>query len=272
MKRLNLRGSIVESKIIKFTSRLAVFLVIGLMATRVFSSETIAAEESVDDTEYVSSYAKFDRYESYNRFMFRINDSADEYLLRPVAKFYRYITPSLVDEGVTNVFNNLEDVETFVNSLLQAKFHNAIVSLNRVIYNTVFGLGGIFDVATSFGLTAHEEDFGQTLGYWGYEESVYLVLPLLGPSTFRDFTGRIVDTFSDPINYVDEIHQDTQYLMTGLDLLDQRADLLAAENLLFGDDRYAFIRSAYYQNRDFMINDGEVDDPFSDDDYDYDDF
>jgi len=234
----------------------------------VFSVTSLYSSVSIADT-----YEELDYFEPVNRAIFEFNDKADQYVLKPVAEAYKFVTPSIVNKGVTNFFNNLDDVETFVNSLFQAKFHNAMVSLNRVIYNTTFGLGGMFDVATSFGLINTEEDFGQTLGYWGYENSTYLMLPFLGPSTVRDLSGRIVDSTFEPLQYVDDIHDDTVYLATGLELLDKRADLLGAENLLFGSDRYSFIRSAYYQNRDFLINDGVVNDPFSDDEYeDYDDF
>lgn len=219
------------------------------------------------------TYQELDYFESVNRTVFKFNDQADQYLVKPAAQAYQYITPTFVDKGITNIFNNLGDVETFANSIFQAKFHNAIVTLNRVIYNTTFGLGGIFDVATSFGLINTEEDFGQTLGYWGYENSTYLMLPFLGPSTVRDLSGRILDRTFAPLQYIDELHDDTIYLATGIKLLDKRADLLGAENLLFGSDRYRFIRSAYYQNRNFLINDGVIDDPFSDEDYgNYDDF
>jgi len=219
------------------------------------------------------TYEELDYFESVNRTVFKFNDQADQYLLKPAAQAYKFVTPTVVDKGITNIFNNLGDVETFVNSLFQAKFHNAIVTLNRVIYNTTFGLGGIFDVATSFGLINTEEDFGQTLGYWGYENSTYLMLPFLGPSTVRDLSGFLVDRTFEPLQYIDDIHEDTIYLATGIKLVDKRADLLGAENLIFGSDRYSFIRSAYYQNRAFLINDGVVDDPFSDDEFeDYDDF
>lgn len=234
----------------------------------ILSSATSFAEEEV----FRAPGHESDRIEGFNRFVFSFNDRADQYILKPVAKVYRYVTPDFVDEGVTNIFKNLDDVETFVNSIFQLKFHNAIVSLNRVIYNTTFGLGGFFDVATSFGLQNEEEDFGQTLGYWGYEESTYLVLPILGPSTVRDFSGRLVDTAFDPLAYNDDIHRDTKILANGLKLVDLRADLLAAENLQLFQDRYAFIRNAYLQNRDYLIKDGVVEDPFSNDDIDYDSF
>ena len=141
-----------------------------------------------------------------------------------------------------------------------------------VIFGAVIGLGGLFDVATIFGLANQEEDFGQTLGYWGYEESTYLVLPFLGPSTLRDFSGQLVDATFDPLIYNDEIHSDTLLIAKGVKLVDLRADILAAENLQLSEDRYAFIRNAYLQNREYLIKDGKVEDEFSNDDINYDDF
>lgn len=220
------------------------------------------------------SYEELDYLEPVNRVVFKFNDKADEYVLKPVAQAYKYVAPGFVNEGITNFFNNISDVKTFANSLLQLKFHNAIVTLNRVIYNTTFGLGGFIDVATYFGLRNNEEDFGQTLGYWGYENSTYIVLPFLGPSTVRDLAGRAVDmTTFDPLEYIDEIHEDTALLSTGVKLIDKRADLLGAEHLLFGSDRYRFMRNAFLQNREYVIKDGEVADPFADEDsINYDDF
>lgn len=219
------------------------------------------------------SYEEQDPYEPFNRLMFDFNNQLDSYVLKPTAKLYKYVTPTFVNEGVTNFFNNLGDVETFANSLLQAKFHNATVTLNRIIYNTTFGLGGFIDVATYFGLENEEEDFGQTLAVWGYRQSDYLVLPLFGPSTFRDFGGRFVDSYFDPVAYMDEVNRDQRLLGEGLKIVDKRADLLGAENLLLDEDKYRFVRSAYLQNREFNIMDGNIEDPFADEDLDaYDDF
>jgi phospholipid-binding lipoprotein MlaA len=242
-------------------------LVISFILTALVSSNTFANEE-----EFYASGHESDRIESVNRFVFKFNDKADQYVLKPVAKLYRYVTPDFVDTGITNIFHNLDDVETFVNSLFQLKFHNAIVTFNRIIYNTTFGLGGFFDVATAFGLDNHEEDFGQTLGYWGYQESTYLVLPFLGPSTIRDFSGRLVDGAFDPLVYNDDIHRDKRLLAKGLKLIDLRADLLAAENLQLSEDRYAFFRNAYLQNRDYLIKDGVIVDSFTNDGINYDSF
>lgn len=230
--------------------------------------DSVVAEESwEDDWETETVYE--DRFEGFNRAMFSFNEVADKYVLKPVAQGYRYVTPDIVDEGVTNFFNNLDDVETFANSLLQGKFHNAVVSLNRVIYNTVFGIFGIFDVATVFGLEADEEDFGQTLAAWGYVESSYLVLPFFGPSTVRDFTGFVVDSMvTDPLDYIDELNNDERLMLTATKVVDLRADLIAAENFDLGGDKYEFLRNLYLQHRTFLINDGEVEDSFADEEFD----
>ena len=218
-------------------------------------------------------YEELDPIEGFNRAMFSFNEQADKYVLKPVAQAYKFVTPDIVNTGITNFFNNLDEVGTFVNSLLQAKFHNATVTLNRIIYNTTFGLGGFFDVATVFGLHNDEEDFGQTLAVWGYENSSYLVLPFLGPTTVRDGTARFVDAYFDPLMHIEHVHRDERLIATGVNIVDKRADLLGGENLFVGTDTYRFVRSAYYQNREFVIKDGEVSDPFADDDFErYEDF
>lgn len=248
----------------KLNNALRLFFMLSLILALVSTKNAFANED-----EFFAPGHESDRFESMNRVIFEFNDNADEYLVKPAAKVYRYVTPNFVDKGITNIFKNIDDIETFVNSLFQLKFHNAIVTLNRVIYNTSFGLGGFFDVATSFGLHNNEEDFGQTLGYWGYEESTYLVLPFLGPSTVRDLSGRAVDSVFDPLIYSDAIDRDVRLMSQGLKLLDLRADLLAAENLQLSQDRYAFFRNAYLQNRTYLIQDGVVEDSFSNDDVDY---
>lgn len=233
-------------------------------------SDSVESEEAWEDdwapeTEQVYE----DRFEGFNRAVFSFNEYVDKYALKPVAQGYRYITPDIVDEGITNVFNNIDDVETFANSLLQGKFHNAMVSLNRVIYNTIFGIFGIFDVATVFGLEADEEDFGQTLAAWGYEESSYLMLPFFGPSTVRDFSGFLVDTtVFDALDYIDELNEDERRMLLALEVVDIRADIIAAENFDLGGDKYEFLRNLYLQHRAFLINDGDVEDSFADEEFD----
>lgn len=213
-----------------------------------------------------------DPYEGFNRAMFSFNDQVDIYIAKPLAQAYDFILPDFVNEGITNFFNNLDDVETLANSILQAKFHNAMVSLNRIIWNTTFGLAGFIDVATYMDLRADEEDFGQTLAVWGYESSSYIVWPFFGPSTIRDSFGRVGDSYTDPVRYVEGLSTLDRLAIQGLKALDLRADLLSVESLITGSDRYTFIRNAFLQNREFLIRDGEVVDDFAAEDLYLDDF
>lgn len=237
-----------------------------LMASGLFLFSAQAASAETGNAE------QNDPLETWNRYVFSFNDRADRYVLKPVAEGYRFITPALVNEGISNFFNNIGDVKTIGNSLLQGKLHNAVVALNRVIYNTSFGVLGLIDVSTEFGLRADDEDFGQTLGAWGWDESTYLMLPLLGPSTVRDLGGRFVDGWGES-RLTDDVHKDTLIAAQVLKIVDKRADLLAAEHLLLDPDRYKFIRNAYLQNRDYLVNDGVVEDPFAEESFDdYEDF
>lgn len=211
-----------------------------------------------------------DPWESFNRKVFTFNDTLDYYFLKPVAKGYQAVTPDVVDTAVTNFFGNLGDVVSLVNSLLQFKFHDAVSTAGRITFNTTFGLGGLFDVSTGFGLPAKDEDFGQTLNHWGVPQGNYLVLPLLGPSTVSAAVGIVPDRMINPLDVVFE-NPDNYYALS-VQLVDIRADLLAAENLAQGD-RYTFLRSVYLQRRDFLINDGKIkSDPFLDEGEDFDDF
>ncbi|WP_138436272.1 MlaA family lipoprotein [Marinobacter shengliensis] len=206
-----------------------------------------------------------DPYENWNRKVFSFNDAIDRWFLRPVAQAYRTVTPTIVDRGITNFFNNLTEIRNFSNSLLQLKGESAVVAAGRFTYNTVFGLGGIFDVATAFDLPERPEDFGQTLGYWGVGSGPYLVMPLLGPATPRYFTGMATDGFLLPSAW-DEVSSPEWYYLRALQLVDKRADLIPAESFISGD-RYTFVRNAFLQRREFLINDGKItQDPFADDD------
>lgn len=214
---------------------------------------------------------EIDPWEGYNRAIFSFNETLDQYMFRPVAVGYKAIMPSIIDKGVTNFFGNIADIVSISNSLLQAKGGQAIELTTRVMFNTTFGIGGFFDVSTSFGLEKKKEDFGQTLAVWGVGSGPYVVLPFLGPSTIRDTSGIVVDIFLDPQFYRSEslgifVAKKTIWF------IDLRADLLASENLIMGD-KYTFIRNAYVQHRDFLINDGVVDDPFADESFEeFDDF
>ncbi|WP_299199775.1 VacJ family lipoprotein [uncultured Amphritea sp.] len=196
-----------------------------------------------------------DPWEGFNRAMFSFNDTLDRYALKPVAQGYQAITPDIIETGVSNFFGNLSDIGSMLNNLLQLKGNAAGQDLGRVIFNSTVGLGGIIDIATPMGLPEHNEDFGQTLGYWGVDTGPYLVLPLLGPSNIRDGIGRIPDSMVDPVGEVNPIR--TRNQLTALRIIDTRAGLFAAEELLTGD-RYTAMRDAYMQRREFLVNDGKA--------------
>ena len=214
-----------------------------------------------------SSKHKRDPYENWNRKVFAFKEDLDRWLLKPIAQSYRMIMPEFVDRGVTNVFSNLGEVSSFTNSVLQLKLESAVVAAGRFTFNTVFGLAGVFDVATAWDLPERPEDFGQTLGYWGSGAGTYLMLPVLGPSNPRDFAGFGVDSFLLPSTR-DAIESPYSGYARGVQIVDIRADLIPAEKLISGD-RYVFVRNAYMQRRDFLISDGKAQrDPFAADDSD----
>ncbi|MAE23800.1 MAG: hypothetical protein CMK92_15610 [Pseudomonas sp.] len=205
------------------------------------------------------SASEEDPWEGFNRPIFRFNDTVDTYALKPIAQGYRAVTPQFLEDGVHNVFGNIGDVGNLANNLLQGKLHNAGVDTGRLIFNTTFGVLGFFDVAKHMGLRKNDEDFGQTLGVWGLNSGPYLVIPLLGPSTVRDATGRVPDSFLTPYPYMD--HVPTRNVTRGVQVVDTRANLLQAERLVSGD-KYIFIRNAYLQSREFKVKDGQVEDDF----------
>ena len=197
-----------------------------------------------------------DPLEPMNRSISRFNDSLDENVLKPVATGYKDVTPELVQKGVRNVFNNLSDIWSTVNNGLQLKGRDTAESLMRSVVNTVFGIYGIFDVATPIGLERHPEDFGQTLGAWGVPDGPYVVLPLFGPSTLRDTAGMPVDTSVDYVRNLD--HIPTRNSAMALRVVDKRTSLLGASNLLTeaAIDKYSFTRDAYLQYRRNQVFDG----------------
>ncbi|SEA34484.1 MlaA family lipoprotein [Microbulbifer marinus] len=204
-----------------------------------------------------------DPWEGYNRAMFRFNDTADRWVLKPVATSYRQITPIFLQYGISNFFDNMREVTNSLNSVLQGKWGQAGNDAGRFLVNTTVGVAGFFDVAQHIGLEEGDgEDFGQTLAVWGVPSGPYLVLPFLGPSTARDAPGRVVDIYTNPLTYVD--HDPTLYALKLTDIIQTRASLLKVESLLQGD-RYVLLRDAYMQRREFLINDGAEQDDFGDD-------
>jgi phospholipid-binding lipoprotein MlaA len=200
-----------------------------------------------------------DPLESVNRAVFSFNEVLDKYFLKPVAQGYQAITPDPVEESVHNVFRNLGEVRNLANNLLQGKVRDAGVDGSRFLFNSILGVGGLFDVATPMGLVRNDEDFGQTLGVWGVPSGAYLVLPALGPSSLRDGPARIPDGYTGPYAYMD--HVPSRNLLRGVDVIDTRASFLDAERMI-GGDKYVFLRNAYLQTREFKVRDGEVEDDF----------
>ena len=202
-----------------------------------------------------------DPWEGWNRGVFAFNETLDTYALKPVTKGYKAITPDPVEKGVSNFFGNLGEVVTVVNDLLQGKFGQAANDTGRVLINSTLGIAGIFEVAEPMGLEKSEgEDFGQTLATWGSGQGNYLMLPFFGPSTLRDAPGRVVDSFVNPVGYVD--HVPTRNTIMGVGIIDTRAEILEVEKLAPEGDKYTYLRDIYLQRRDFLINDGAVEDDF----------
>lgn len=210
-----------------------------------------------------------DPWENANRAVFKFNDKLDTWVAKPIAKGYRAAAPDPVERGVNNFFDNIGEVHNVFNGLLQAKWGQAGHDVTRLFLNTFAGLGGLVDVASHVGLEKSQgEDFGQTLQVWGVSSGPYIVLPLLGPSTITDAGGSLVDWRTNPVTYIDEKPRNR---ITVIDYTHRRAQLLDAEGLVSGD-KYLFYREAYLQNRQFMINDGKVEDDFGGDLDDFEDF
>ena len=198
----------------------------------------------------------YDPWEGMNRKTFAFNDALDRAVMKPVAQGYEKITPAFVREGVNNFYGNLEDIGTGLNNFLQGKAGEGLSDTGRVVVNTVFGVFGLWDIATPLGLEKHDEDFGQTLGAWGVAPGPYFVIPLLGPSTARDAPAR----FIDPSWYYPR-WLDNDPLYWGWWTFDKvriRANLLKAEGVLddAAIDKYSFIRDAWWQRRRNQVYDG----------------
>jgi phospholipid-binding lipoprotein MlaA len=207
------------------------------------------------------AFANEDPWMGFNQKVQGFNDGADRYFLKPAAKGYEAVLPQFARNGVGNFFSNLDDVTNAVNNTLQGKPLAGVSDVGRILINTTLGIGGLFDPASGIGLTKHNESFGQTLAVWGVPKGPYLVLPLLGPSTLTDALSRPVDSRLDPVRYLHPV--DHRNRTMALRLLNQRASLLKAEEAIFGD-RYIFLRDAYLQRRNYLVNDGKVKDDFGD--------
>ena len=197
-----------------------------------------------------------DPYEGINRKIYAFNDSLDRAFFQPLAKGYTSVTPSPVRKGVTNFFNNISELNVILHGLLQGKFKQGSADTMRFLLNSTAGLGGFFDVAKSAGLSAHDEDLGQTLATWGFAQGAYLNLPLFGPNTVRNTGNLASSNLTNPISYIGGLVLFPVYV---LNAVNTRANLLDASELRDESalDPYAFTREAYLQQRKFLIFDGE---------------
>ena len=196
-----------------------------------------------------------DPFEPFNRDVTRLNDAVDSAVLKPVATVYAQITPDLVRTGVSNFFSNLGDAWSFVNAALQLRPREASENVLRFGVNTVFGFGGLFDIASEMGLERTKLDFGQTLGRWGVPSGPYLVLPIFGPSSVRDVAGFTIEAQGDLVQGITNIP--ARNSLYTLRAVETRANLLRATTMLEGAalDKYSFTRDIYLQRRESQIED-----------------
>ena len=202
-----------------------------------------------------------DPLEPFNRGVYQFNEAVDRAVLKPIAEGYRFVLPQFIRSSVSNFFSNINDVIVVLNNLLQGKFTTAYSDFGRIAINSTLGILGLFDIASEAGIEKHDEDFGQTLGWWGMPDGPFIMLPFFGPSTGRDVVGRVGDYFSDPVNYVDPTRSRNQ--LWGTRVVNRRAELLDASKVLetAALDPYEFVRDAYLQRRRNLINDGMVPPP-----------
>lgn len=246
---------------------LVIFSLISSAAVAKSSDEAMGAENTFWKTwrKFSERYIPFeetlkkikepDPMESLNRKILLFNDVADQNFLVPVAKGYQNYTPEIFQQGFSNILSNALEITTVVNDLLQGKFSQAASDTGRLVVNSTLGILGIFDVASGIGLEKHNEDFGQTLGYWGVACGPYIMVPLFGPYTVRSGFGAFGDVQTSVVGHIDHIPTRNQMWAGGV--VDKRASVFGAEGLITGD-RYTFIRDAYVQYREFLVLDGAV--------------
>lgn len=224
----------------------------------------------------------YDPFEGYNRGVFAVNDALDRAIMKPVATGYKTVVPSPVRTGAHNFLLNLRTPINLANDVLQGDIEGAGTTVQRALINTTVGVGGLFDVAGYEGIEYEHEDFGQTLAVWGVGHGPYIVLPLMGPSSARDATGLMVDSFADPLRiYLFNVEQEGwHYARVGMTAVDTRTQLLGALDDLRANsyDYYAAMRSSYYQYRAALVNDSQSEEydapaiPDYDDDDDFSDY
>jgi phospholipid-binding lipoprotein MlaA len=198
-----------------------------------------------------------DPFEAVNRVFWDFNyEILDRFLVKPATIAYITVTPQFIRSGLLNASENLSEPASAVNNLLQGKPVDSLTSVGRFLLNSTVGIVGLFDVASAMGLEEKEEDFGEVLGVWGVGTGPYLMLPALGPSDFRSFTGRVVDNVYWPTTILDD-----PYVIASnvIKIIEVRASLLEQEEILNRSlDQYLFVRDAYFQRLAFKVSDGKA--------------
>jgi len=196
-----------------------------------------------------------DPLEPVNRTLFKVNVILDLAIVRPAATGYNYVTPPFFRNRASSFISNLSEPRNFINNLLQLKLKRSFTSLSRFTVNSTLGLGGLFDIMTRSGVPTRSEDFGQTLGYWGFKPGAYIYLPIWGPSTVRDTVGRVGDFLL--LSPQSLLNGDTRTAVTVLTVVDARANLLPLDPVLKRQiEVYNFLRNGYEQTRINNIFDG----------------
>ena len=229
---------------------------LGLLAVvTAFSSGCATTRSAIDSVK--TTGAAMDPFESVNRVVYTVNDKVDRAVFKPLAQGYEYVVPVAVRSCVSNVFGNIADVPASLNNFLQGKFKEGGSDVCRVGVNTTVGVLGCFDIASKWGFEKHNEDFGQTLGFWGVPSGPYVVLPLFGPSTVRDAAALLVDSQTDLTRYINDIP--VRNISYGVRLVDKRAQALDTTNFIDNAalDPYVFVRDAYLARRRSLILDGK---------------
>ncbi|HEY2815545.1 MAG TPA: VacJ family lipoprotein [Casimicrobiaceae bacterium] len=199
-----------------------------------------------------------DPFEPWNRGMYEVHQVIDGHLVKPAVQAYVDYTPKPIQQTIRNFFGNIEDLFSAVTGLMSGKLDLAGHDLGRVIVNTLFGIGGLIDVASDGGIPKGDWDFGLAFGTWGFPQGPYLFVPLIGPTTVRDGTGLVVRAYTGPLSYVPDVP--TRNILYGVGAVDLRAQALQAESVIdqAALDRYTFIRRAYLQRRQYLLYEGKV--------------
>ncbi|MGA8707268.1 MAG: MlaA family lipoprotein [Steroidobacteraceae bacterium] len=201
-----------------------------------------------------------DRFERTNRAIYKFNLAVDHAVLRPTARTYVKVIPQGARTSITNFMTNLTYTTTILNDFLQGQWRTGASDTTRLVVNTLFGLGGLFDVATPSGLDRHDADFGQTLGRWGVHSGPYVMLPFLGPSTVRDSFGLLADEYTTPRAYISDPW--VRWPIFTVDLVDHRAHLLDLDKYIDQSfDPYAFVRNAWLQRREYQVHPDQTETP-----------